>query len=90
MVNRELCQHCEKRHAEKGKRGLCHRCYWDRSIRDQYPVGNRGRACAGDFTGPAPLPGRPTKALPGTDRKIRVMEKRLGQLVELHHPDDAR
>lgn len=43
-----------------------------------------------DFNGPARLPHEPVKARPGTEAKIRVLERRAQLGVALFHPRDAR
>lgn len=35
---RPVCRHCRDRIAQPGKRGLCHVCFPDKSIRDKYSV----------------------------------------------------
>lgn len=50
----EVCQHCKKRKVAR-PRGLCSRCYNEKSIRNQYPVEamymkNRGSGIRGDQT----------------------------------------
>jgi len=38
---------------------------------------------------PIGLPDSPTQFLPGSEEKMEVMAKRLEDLREIHHPDDA-
>ena len=38
--------------------------------------------------GPARLPARPTSALPGSEDKVKVMEKRANRREQLFHPHD--
>lgn len=74
-------------------RGLCWRCYYDESIRFNFPpVARSGVASEfayldGDQVVPAAFP---TNAAPGTEEKIRVMIERLSNLQELFHPDDEQ
>lgn len=42
-----------------------------------------------DFVGPAVLPGEPTDALPGSEKKIRVMIERADRREQLFHPEDG-
>ena len=42
-----------------------------------------------DFNGPGLLPGEPTDALPGTEKKIRVMAERAARREQLFHPQDG-
>jgi hypothetical protein len=39
--------------------------------------------------GPFPLPGQPTDALPGTERKIRILIERAQRKEPLFHPLDG-
>src|SRR5262245_2810000 len=42
-----------------------------------------------DFVGPAVLPGEPTEAVPGSEKKIRVMMERANRREQLFHPSDG-
>jgi len=42
-----------------------------------------------DFMGPAVLPGEPTEAVPGSEKKIRVMMERASRREQLFHPEDG-
>lgn len=43
-----------------------------------------------DYEGPSKLPDFPTNALPGTEAKIKIMEKRAELGVCLHHIEDGK
>lgn len=82
------CRHCHTRPAFRA-RGLCWGCYEVGSIRKLYPPSthNPGRGPV-DITGGTTLPAEPTDAMPGSERKISVMEKRAEKRVCLFHPED--
>src|SRR5687767_12671696 len=42
-----------------------------------------------EFDGPASLPGEPTEALPGSEKKIRIMTERAARREQLFHPLDG-
>lgn len=85
------CKHCHKRVQAINKgRGLCYRCHGDDRIKIQYAIDPKyvtvghGLRVATDTVG-----WEPTDALPGTEEKIEVMEKRAALGVPLWHPLDA-
>lgn len=43
-----------------------------------------------DYEGPSELPEFPTRALPGTNSKMKIMEDRAALGLCLHHPEDGR
>ncbi len=77
------CSHCGVA-ANHAGRGLCKRCYNNRSVRVRYPctleIANTNQA-------PATLP-EPTDALPGTPEKVRVLARRMQLGQQLYHPLD--
>lgn len=84
-----LCRHCRKARVNR-PRGLCWSCYYRPGVRDRYPSTSKyARRGAGVGVGPAPLPARPTSALPGSAEKIRVLAERAQLGQQLWHPDDA-
>lgn len=86
-----ICQHC-KRERVAYRRRLCKWCYDDKSVRDLYPIDTpqeRAKLRGIDLQGvKRPLPEKPTKFLPGTEGKIRVMSERAERGEELWHPKD--
>ena len=42
-----------------------------------------------EFVGAGTLPGEPTDALPGTEKKIRIMTERVTRHEQLFHPKDG-
>jgi hypothetical protein len=86
------CRHCRQGRAVR--RGLCRRCYYDRpGVRELYASGNaaaarEAQAEAGRNERPAAA--RPTRALPGSEAKLRVLVERARLGVQLWHPNDAR
>lgn len=83
------CRHCHEAPVSR-PRGLCWSCYYTPGVRDLYPSTSKfGRRGHGNFNGNAPLPAFPTRALPGTQEKIAVLEERARLKLCLWHPDDA-
>jgi hypothetical protein len=84
-----LCRHCQRARANR-PRGLCWSCYYRPGVRDRYPsLSKFAPHGIDDFTGRAPLPAAPTRALPGTPEKVAVLEQRARQRQALWHPLDA-
>ncbi len=84
-----VCRNCLKRNPTR-PRGLCYRCWQDARIRAAHPITSRyarGRL-GGDFNGGNQLPPCPTQAIPGSERKIQILEARCAAKVALHHPLD--
>ncbi len=67
---------------------LCHRCWANRHVRQQYPALTRARRSTDgyDFDGPAAACPSPTKALPRSVEKIAVLRGRAALGQELFHP----
>lgn len=87
-----LCIHCKNAKVSR-PRNLCWKCYYTDDVREQYPImdvpqNNRG-ACGKDFNKILPH-APPTKALPGTEDKISVMEKRAAEGRPIFSPEDAK
>jgi hypothetical protein len=87
---RPKCKHCHLWLASYGRKGLCHKCGNTPSICKRYsPVSKYGRRGNGSGRGGDKIPGSPTKAIPGTEGKILVMQQRVIQKTVLFHPQDA-
>jgi hypothetical protein len=70
---------------------LCWSCYYRPGIRDKYPSTSKfARRGLGFHVNNAPIPARPTSALPGTPEKVAILEERVRLKQALWHPDDAR
>jgi hypothetical protein len=89
LINgRPACQHCGQRKATR-PRTLCWPCYYDRTIREQYPTKtNTGRRGIG-FGDARAMPER-TDALPGTPEKMRVLMERAARGQHLFRDDEPR
>jgi len=84
-----LCRHCGK-HPVNRPRGLCWTCYYTPGLRERYPSTSKyGQRGIGNFNGRVPLPPEPTRALPGSAEKVRILAQRARQRLSLWHPDDA-
>jgi len=80
------CRHCGNTRSID-RRNLCQTCYRTPEIRVQYPV-LTGQVSYFDETKhdwPLDLP---TDAEPGTEEKIRVMERRVEMNLRVTHPLD--
>lgn len=85
-----ICRHCHRGKVNR-PRGLCWSCYYRPGVRELYPVTSKFcRQGIGNFFRLAPLPVRPTAALPGSPEKVAVLEERARQHRCLWHPEDAR
>jgi hypothetical protein len=84
-----LCLHCRVRQELKGHRGLCQSCYENKEIRVRYPSRGTPRPEEDRNILNPPLP-EPTRALPGTEAKVRVLTERARTWRRLWHPRDAR
>ena len=80
------CRYCGKFQKSLRPRGLCWTCYNTPEIKGLYPK-------CGDNGTPdrfhAPPPRKPTRARPGTEIKVRVLEWRARKGYALFHPADA-
>jgi hypothetical protein len=84
-----LCRHCNRVRANR-PRGLCWSCYYKPGVRDLFPSTSKyARRGIDDFTGRAPLPAAPTRALPGSPEKLAVLAQRARLRQSLWHPLDA-
>jgi hypothetical protein len=89
------CRNQECSRLADQRRGLCRRCYDDRSIRAKFPRldttearrTNGQRAWTGTRSRPLP---QPTIAVPGSREKIEVMRLRFERGEQIFHPDDPR
>lgn len=83
------CRHCGKVRTFR-RRMLCGTCY-DRPAVREAAGGGFGHGYEGRRRRPGRrLPAEPTDALPGTEAKIRVLERRAARGEQLFHPLDAR
>ena len=84
------CRHCGARSARK-PRGLCGPCYDDKEVRSRYPKysSSNWRTYASNKNSRT-APPRPTRAIPGSARKIQVMGLRYVKGYQLYHPLDAK
>lgn len=65
-------------------------CYYTPGVRDLYPITSKfARRGVQDFNGRVPQPPEPTRALPGTPEKVRILEHRARNQQSLWHPRDA-
>ena len=80
-----ICVHCLIRPGGYS-RGLCLRCYMMPEIRAITPL-KTGRPGPGCKAAKRPAR-RPTKARPGSNKKVNVLARRLDRREELWHPDD--
>lgn len=86
---RPLCVHCKQRRMNR-PRGLCFSCSIRPEIRALYPSTSKYAKRGCGLGNQAPLPTSPTTALPGTARKVAVLEERARLGQSLWHPLDAR
>lgn len=86
-----FCIHCKTRKGQRVRR-LCHSCYCDQAIRALYPINKTTVGFGGrqDFNGQPRRPSKPTRYIPGTEAKIRVMQLRASRGESVFHPDDVR
>jgi hypothetical protein len=89
VAGRPLCRHCQQKYAIR-PRGLCWSCFYTPGVRDLYPPTSKfaRQGVAADYNRNR-LPAEPTGALPGTPRKVAVMEERALAGCALFHPLDA-
>ena len=85
----ETCVHCVSSTRRGYRRGLCHLCYRSPMVRRLYPQ-HPSTYFYSDTLRQGVRPLRPTRALPGTDAKIAVMQARAERRERLFHPDDAK
>lgn len=86
-MNRGQCKHCKHRNAAR-PRGLCYICYTLPGVREAYPALKTLRRGVEDGYGYRCMAPAGTVALPGTEEKIRVMEERASQGLNIWHPLD--
>lgn len=89
-VQAVICKHCRREIPNNRPRGLCSTCYNSPGIREAYPAhptyGRRELIPANTY--PTTLP-EPTDALPGTQQKCEILERRASAGLVLFHPQDA-
>ena len=84
-----ICRHCDRSPVSR-PRGLCWSCYYTPGVREKFPSTSKFcRRGVGNFNGAAPLPAFPTKATPGSQEKVAILEERAKLKQSLWHPDDA-
>jgi hypothetical protein len=83
------CLHCKQGRGTEG-RGLCRKCHGDRRVRIQYPTLRREGQGIGLVVSKCLRGWKPTKYLPGTGEKIRVLGFRASKGWPLWHPEDAK
>ena len=96
-IDIQSCRHCGQTYQYRTHRArrLCLPCYEDEEIRSRYPVSDTRHASNGPATDPwakrasAKLP-QPTRAQPGSEAKVRVLEQRVASGEALFHPDDVQ
>lgn len=88
------CKHCGAGHWQ-GSRGLCLSCYRKPLIKELYPVLKdvrplkRGEDRAQrEYGEDRPVPRTPTKAVPGSEEKIKILMQRYSGGYQLWHPRD--
>ena len=89
---RARCRHCGELGVNR-PRGLCWRCYYspDVSLEDYQSTSKCARRNPDHLTVAArKVACTPTKALPGSDEKVAVLEERAAKGQWLWHPDDAQ
>jgi hypothetical protein len=87
----KICRSCQdpKRPVNR-PRGLCWRCYYTPGVQDKFPsTSPLGRRGIGNGNRNAPLPSKPTDALPGSPEKLKVLQERAKRMEALFHPNDA-
>ena len=86
---RTICRHCRKAFVNRPK-NMCWSCYYTPGVRDLYPSTSlyAYRSPIGQGCRNAPPPPWPTRAEPGTDEKLRVIEWRAKHGFALWHPRD--
>lgn len=85
-VVRGDCASCGKE--RRLRRGLCAKCYFTPEIREKFAT---TPSCSFTNIGLGSTSkelGEPTKARPGTEEKLRVLEDRAEKRRVLFHPDD--
>jgi hypothetical protein len=82
------CRHCKQRKALAGHRQLCQVCFTNKAIRDQHA--KQGLRGDGDRNIVNPPLSEPTRALPGSEAKIRVLTDRARNWRRLWHPRDGK
>jgi hypothetical protein len=80
------CAHCG-RCRYLPSRGHCSTCYKLAEVRATFGVSKYARKGRNDFCGRGTRP-TPTDALPGTDGKLRVLQRRAQAGQELFHDQD--
>jgi hypothetical protein len=84
-----FCRHCGRARVNR-PRGLCWSCYYTPGLRERYPSTSKfAQRGVHDFNGRVALPPVPTRALPGTPEKVRILQERARNHQALWHPNDA-
>lgn len=87
----KICRHCNARPVTRS-RGLCWNCFYDRGVRDLYPIDPnipQNRRGVEEVSPKDVPPLEPTKARPGTPEKRAVVARRVELGQPISHPKDA-
>ena len=85
-----FCRHCGKKPVSR-PRGLCWGCYYTSGVRERYPsTSPHGHRGVRDSYRRGAVPPEPTRALPGSPEKVRILEQRASLGQSLWHPEDVR
>ncbi|GEM_PF-286348 len=84
-----ICRSCNKVRANR-PRGLCYCCYYNPEVRNLFPSTSKfAKKGAGVDVTTSVLSLEPTRAIPGTEEKIRILMERATNGLCLWHPMDA-
>ncbi len=83
------CRNCKKRKVAR-PRGLCWTCYYAPGVRDLYPSTSKFARRGVGLGNQCKAPPHPCGAAPGSESRIRTLERRAEIGAELFHPCDAR
>ena len=90
MGEHKPCRGCGQRPGSH-KRGFCWGCYHDAAVMALFPADQSKNSGGGDATWEyteLPPPPTPTNAVPGSEKKLAVMEWRDAHGYQVHHPGD--
>jgi hypothetical protein len=80
------CRNCNDMVANR-PRGLCWSCYYTPGVRERFtPLSKHG--CRGTGHSGSLPPDSPTGALPGSQEKIAILQRRAAAGMQLWHPAD--
>lgn len=85
------CQHCGRRIGDRPRR-LCSRCYYDRDVREQYPLDTSRFGCAHgvnhEYTGRS-LKAASAPHRPYSEAMLAVMQQRVAAGQSVRVPGDG-